>query len=184
MPSRRTKILVFSLVFELLAQYVITEGRLLHEFARRMRCTQPSLGIDSRNCCTYRKGSQRRGFTSAQDAPTLCGARGISSLHYIFCRRRDSVVRRPLMSSSEAMKRGLKVRRKVSVTVPSSAYDDTMLQVPMKDLERAWMFTASFQTSVVAAKQMENVIGALTANRDFLKELQHEVDGKVWMLRF
>ncbi|CAM9150393.1 unnamed protein product, partial [Sphacelaria rigidula] len=40
------------------------------------------------------------------------------------------------------------------------------MKVPMKDLERAWMFTASFQTSVVAAKQMENVIGALTANRD------------------
>ena len=53
----------------------------------------------------------------------------------------------------------------------------------MKDLERAWMFTAGFQTSVAAAKQMESVIGVLTANRDFLKELQREVEGKVWGLR-
>lgn len=44
------------------------------------------------------------------------------------------------------------------------------------------MFTTGFQTSVVSAKNMENAIGALTANRDFLKELQQEVDGKVRML--
>ena len=41
------------------------------------------------------------------------------------------------------------------------------------------MFNTGFQSSVAMAKNMEYAIGALSANRDFLKELQRELDGKV-----
>lgn len=52
-------------------------------------------------------------------------------------------------------------------------------QVPRKDLERALMFNTGFQSSVAIAKCMENAIGALSADRELLRELQKEVDGKV-----
>lgn len=52
-------------------------------------------------------------------------------------------------------------------------------QVPIQDLDRAFMFTSGFQSSVAMAKNMEYAVGALDANRDFLKDLQKEVDGKV-----
>ena len=41
------------------------------------------------------------------------------------------------------------------------------------------MFNTGFQSSVPIAKSMEYAVGALTANRDFLQELQKELDGKV-----
>ena len=41
------------------------------------------------------------------------------------------------------------------------------------------MFNTGFQSSVPIAKSMEYAVGALTANRDFLQDLQKELDGKV-----
>ena len=41
------------------------------------------------------------------------------------------------------------------------------------------MFNTGFQSSVPIAKSMECAVGALTANRDFLQDLQRELDGKV-----
>lgn len=59
-----------------------------------------------------------------------------------------------------------------------------MTQVPIKDLERSFMFNTGFQSSSAIAKNMEFAVGALDANRDFLKELQNEVDGKVFVVCF
>ncbi|CAN0296296.1 unnamed protein product [Ascophyllum nodosum] len=51
-------------------------------------------------------------------------------------------------------------------------------KVPTKELERSLMFNTGFQSSVPIAKSMECAVGALTANRDFLQDLQRELDGK------
>ena len=55
----------------------------------------------------------------------------------------------------------------------------TPSQVPTEELERSLMFNTGFQSSVAIARNMEYAVGALTANRDFLRELQRELDGKV-----
>ena len=41
------------------------------------------------------------------------------------------------------------------------------------------MFNTGFQSSSPIAKNMENCVGSLTANPDFLEELRNELDGKV-----
>ncbi|CAN0371091.1 unnamed protein product [Ascophyllum nodosum] len=51
-------------------------------------------------------------------------------------------------------------------------------KVPTEELERSLMFNTGFQSSVAIARNMEYAVGALTANRDFLRELQRELDGK------
>ncbi|CAN0173723.1 unnamed protein product [Ascophyllum nodosum] len=51
-------------------------------------------------------------------------------------------------------------------------------KVPTKELERSLMFNTGFQSSVPIAKSMENAVGVLTVNRNFLQELQRELDGK------
>eukprot|EP00752_Nemacystus_decipiens_P012023 g10658.t1 len=50
--------------------------------------------------------------------------------------------------------------------------------VSTKDLERSFMFTSNFQSSVPIAITMMPVVATLTANPEFLEDLRKEIDGK------
>lgn len=51
-------------------------------------------------------------------------------------------------------------------------------QVPVKSLERSFMFTTGFQSCTAMATNMQCAIGVLTADPVFAEELRKEVDGQ------
>ena len=65
------------------------------------------------------------------------------------------------------------------VTAPPLA---CLLQVPMKSLDRSFMFNTGFQSCSAMGKNMECAVSVLTADPEFLKDLQNEVDGQASVL--